>query len=309
MAMVEVKNLIKKYGDFVALNGISFKAQKGEVFALLGPNGSGKTTILKTLVGLLKPTTGSVMIGGVDILKKPIEALRMVSYLPQRFSFPENLSGEEVLKFYCHLRGLNSGSVERVSQMMGIESPHEKPVGEYSGGMLQRLGLAIALLPQTDILILDEPTVNLDPEGVSEFRQVLRKLREEGKTVIIATHLLSESEAMADRVAIIDKGRLISLETMGRIKQRILPTFRLYITFLEFKKEFTEIAINKGATEVELHNGTLTFTTSKIEDRIHILNALRDAGAQIERFGTIEPPLEEIYMKILKDRDDKDPSG
>lgn len=306
MAMVEVKNLIKKYGDFVALNGISFKAQRGEVFVLLGPNGSGKTTILKTLVGLLKPTSGSIMIRGVDILKKPLEALRMVSYLPQRFSFPENLSGEEVLKFYCHLRGLNSGSAERVSQMMGIESPLKKLVDEYSVGMLQRLGLAIALLPQADILILDEPTVNLDPEGVSQFRQVLRELREGGRTIIIATHLLSESEAIADRVAIINKGRLISLEPIIEIKQTILPIFRSYISFLEFRKEFREIAINNGATEVEVHDGTLTFTTSKTDDRIHILNALRDGGAQIERFGTIEPPLEEIYMKILKDSDDID---
>jgi len=300
--MVDVKELVKKYGEFTAVDQVSFHAQKGEVFVLLGPNGCGKTTILRVVMGLLKPTLGAISIGGIDIKQQPLMARRLTSYLPQQTSLPENLTGNEILQFYCNIRGVNANSRDHVFSLKGMENFLEKPIGEYSGGMQQRLALAVALLPRTEILILDEPTVNLDPEGVSRFRQTIRDLKYNGKTVILATHLLSESEALADRVAVMFKGRIISLKSMKEMKEEILPTFKLHVSVSDFSEKFIKLAKENGAMDLEQEGRELTFSTANPGDRLRIINALEKAGAQIERFGTIEPPLEEVYMKILQER-------
>ncbi len=298
--MITVDRVSKQYGKTLAVRDVSFEVDRGEVFVLLGPNGSGKTTILKMLVGLLRPTRGRVLIDKLDMGKVATEARERISYLPQRVLFPETLKSGEVVHFYAQLRGLNSGTGERALREMGMGDVGEKFIGEYSGGMLQRLALAVAFLPKADILIMDEPTVNLDPEGVLQFRRVIRQLREKGKTIVLATHLLSETEAIADRVAVIDEGRLVSLQSIEKMKKAILPTYRFYVTFLELREAWVKVAEENGAKDLLTDSRGFTFSTERIEDRFKILNALVENGAQIERFGTLEPPLEEVYMKILE---------
>ncbi len=298
--MVKVEHISKQYGKTRAVRDVSFEVGRGEVFVLLGPNGSGKTTILKMLVGLLTPTSGRVLIDSIDVTLASAEARKVISYLPQRVSFPETLKAGEIVHFYAQIRGLNSDTGQRALREMGINGVEEKFVGEYSGGMLQRLALAVAFLPDTDIMVMDEPTVNLDPEGVLQFRRVIKRLRDGGKTIILATHLLSETEAIADRVAIIDEGRLVSLQSIDAMKKVILPTFRFYVTFLDLKDAYIDVARDHGAREIQRDNRSLTFATERVEDRFRILNALVERGAQIERFGTVEPPLEEVYLRILE---------
>ena len=298
--MITVDRVSKQYGKTLAVRDVSFEVDRGEVFVLLGPNGSGKTTILKMLVGLLRPTRGRVLIDKLDMGKVATEARERISYLPQRVLFPETLKSGEVVHFYAQLRGLNSGTGERALREMGMGDVGDKFIGEYSGGMLQRLALAVAFLPKADILIMDEPTVNLDPEGVLQFRRVIRQLREKGKTIVLATHLLSETEAIADRVAVIDEGRLVSLQSIEKMKKAILPTYRFYVTFLELREAWVKVAEENGAKDLLTDSRGFTFSTERIEDRFKILNALVENGAQIERFGTLEPPLEEVYMKILE---------
>ena len=224
-------------------------------------------------------------------------------YLPQQVAFPENLTGREILRFYCGLRGMKADGAEGIFSLTGMEDFLSRSVGEYSGGMQQRLALAITLLPRTDILIMDEPTSSLDPEAVYQFRRAIRELCSQGKTVILATHLLSESEGLADRVAIMHAGKVISLKSMREMKQEILPSFKFYVSLGYVNGRFAQIARNNGASEVEQVDKALIIATEKPEDRLRIINALVKEGAGIERFGTIEPPLEEIYMKILKDRE------
>ncbi|MCC7308082.1 MAG: ABC transporter ATP-binding protein [Acidobacteria bacterium] len=220
--MIEVRNLIKRFGDFVAVNGVSFDIREGESFALLGPNGSGKSTILKCLAGLATPTGGEIRVSGLDTQRKPRESRRLLSYLPQRVGFHDCLTAREVLEFYCRLRKLPSTRIDKV--LHGSEFDFngfcEKRVAELSGGMKQKLGLAVASLADAPILLLDEPTVSLDPAGAIAFRQFLKGLKAKGKTIVFTSHMLADVEALADRVAVLVDGKLVALESVEAIRQR-----------------------------------------------------------------------------------------
>lgn len=220
--MIEVRNLTKKFGAFTAFDGVSFDVRDGETFALLGPNGSGKSTILKCLAGLSVPTRGEILIGGLDALRKPRETRRLLSYLPQRVGFHDCLTANEVLEFYRRLRKLPHERIEQVlhGSEFNFNGFCEKQVRELSGGMKQKLGLAVACLPNTPLLLLDEPTVSLDPAGAIGFRQFLRALKKKGKTIVFTSHVLADVEALADRVAILVDGRLIALETIEKLRER-----------------------------------------------------------------------------------------
>lgn len=172
--MVEVSGLTKRYGGFTAVGGISFEVRPGECFALLGPNGSGKTTTLKCLAGLALPSAGRVRISGIDLFENPRAAKALLSYLPQRVAFHENLTAREILAFYCRLRALPPERIAAVLEELDLGGFQDKTMGEFSGGMVQRLGIAVALLPEAPLLLLDEPAVSLDPEGAIRFREVLR---------------------------------------------------------------------------------------------------------------------------------------
>jgi ABC-type multidrug transport system ATPase subunit len=237
--MIEVRQLTKKFGAFTAVNGVSFDVREGETFALLGPNGSGKSTILKCLAGLSMPSGGEISIAGLDALKNPRESRRFISYLPQRVGFQDCLTAQEVLEFYCRLRRLPSSTIENVLHRSEFDFNGfcEKRVSELSGGMKQKLGLAVACLPDAPILLLDEPTVSLDPAGAIGFRKFLKKLKEKGKTIVFTSHLLADVEALADRVAILVDGRLVALETSEGLYQKTRDRSQtLEEVYLEYAK-------------------------------------------------------------------------
>jgi Cu-processing system ATP-binding protein len=198
--MIEVRHLVKDFGPLRAVDDVSFPVGPGETFALLGPNGSGKTTILKCLAGLVHPTSGEVRIDGP------------FSYLPQRVAFPENLTAREVLRFYARLR---RAPLDR-AQFNGFP---DRPVQELSGGMLQRLGIAVAALGDAPVLLLDEPTISLDPEGAGAFREFLTRLRGQGRTILFSTHVLPDVEVLADRVGVLAGGRLAALKPMAELRR------------------------------------------------------------------------------------------
>jgi Cu-processing system ATP-binding protein len=216
--MIQVEHLSKRFGNTAAVTDISFTVHEGTVFALLGPNGSGKTTTLKSLVGLALPTAGSIRINGVDVHRHPRATRQMLSYLPQRVVFPESLTAREVLVFYARLRGLTVAQAERMLEKARLTRVSDRPVGEFSGGMVQRLGLAVAALPDAPLLLLDEPTANLDPHGVKRFREFILEQKEEGKTIIFSTHLLAEAEQLADRVGIFVGGHLVAEESVENLQ-------------------------------------------------------------------------------------------
>ena len=221
--MINVQGLTKSFDAFTAVDGVSFEVRDGETFALLGPNGSGKSTILKSIAGLIKPSAGEIAIGRVDALKRPQEARKAISFLPQRVGFHDCLTAREVMQFYCRLRKLPPSRIEDVvhSSEFNFNGFSEKRVSELSGGMKQKLGLAVACLADAPVLLLDEPTVSLDPAGAIAFRKFLRTLKEAGKTIVFTSHVLADVEILADRVAVLVDGKLTALVPIEELRMRI----------------------------------------------------------------------------------------
>ena len=298
--MIQVKNLTKRFGDFVAVESVSLDIEQGETFALLGPNGSGKTTALKCVVGLTHPTSGQIVVGGLDVWRRAREARRLMSYLPQRVSFHDSLTAREVLEFYCRLRRI---PFTRIEETLGTANFRfngfaEKAVSEFSGGMVQRLGLAVACLPNAPVMVLDEPTISLDPEGAIQFREFLAALKREGKTILFSSHMLADVERLADRVAILVGGRVVALQSIAALRDQLMRSSRMRIVLLNPEGRLLEVARASGADSVALEGDSIVLT-SRAEDRLDILRAIEAAGGQIARFATEELSLEDIYMKYI----------
>ena len=211
--------LTKRYGATLALAGLTMTVPRGQVFGFLGPNGAGKTTAVKLLLGLLPPTAGEGWVLGRSI--RDVEARRRVGYLPEHFRYQPWLSGREVLGLHCRLAGLARATwpeeVDRALRLVGLQEWADRRVHAYSKGMQQRLGLAVALLGSPELVILDEPTSALDPVGRRDVRQVIHHLRERGTAVFLNSHLLTEVEMICDRVAMVDRGRVIATGTLDEL--------------------------------------------------------------------------------------------
>jgi Cu-processing system ATP-binding protein len=204
--VIRYESFSKSYGAYRAVRDLTLEVARGEVVALLGPNGSGKTTTLKAAAGLLTPSSGAVTIDG-----RPAgdpSARRLLSFLPQKVAFPDTLTGREVVEFYARLRGLDASRVAAAVELALLEDAVRRPVGSYSGGMVQRLGLAVASLPRGGALLLDEPTAALDPHGLSSFYTLVDERRRAGETVLFTSHQLGDVERLADRAAVLVEGRL-----------------------------------------------------------------------------------------------------
>lgn len=297
---IQVSKLTKRFKDFTAVNDVSFDIERGETFALLGPNGSGKTTTLKCLVGLTLPTAGKITVDGLDVGCQAREAKRLMSFLPQRVGFSDQLTGREVLEFYCRLRRIPP---QRIDQTLNTPEFHfngffDKSVSQFSGGMTQRLGLAVACLPDAPILVLDEPTVSLDPNGAIQFREFLASLKRRGKTIVFTSHMLADVEQLADRVGIMVQGRLVALQSIEGLRKELMRNARLRITVSELASDSIDAAKRAGAIDVMLEGDSLVLTSSA-ENRLNVLRAIEESGAQIESFATEELSLEDMYMRYV----------
>ncbi|MDZ7267632.1 MAG: ABC transporter ATP-binding protein [candidate division KSB1 bacterium] len=232
--MIQVEHFTKRYGKFTAVDDISFTVSRGEVFAFLGPNGSGKTTTMKAMVGLNLPTAGRILIEGIDVHRFPKQAKRLLSYLPQRVVFPENLTAREVVRFYDRVRRLPPALADQVLAGSNFNGFSDKTVSEFSGGMIQRLGLAVVTLPDAPVLLLDEPTANLDPVGVKRFREFVLEQKRRGKTIVFSTHLLAEAEQLADRVGIFVSGKLVAQESIESLRRTFLANGTIEDMYLHY---------------------------------------------------------------------------
>jgi ABC-2 type transport system ATP-binding protein len=220
--MLEVDNLVKKYGEFEAVKGVSFSVQKGEVFGLLGPNGAGKTQTISMLTGVITPTSGTARIGGHDILQEIGEAKKINGLVPQDLALYPTLSARANLEFFGRIYGLRGGELkERVADVLRIVALTERAddvVDTYSGGMKRRVNIAAGLLHQPKLLFLDEPTVGVDPQSRNHiFESVMRLNRERGMSIVYTSHYMEEVELLCSRVAIIDEGRIIAMDTIKNL--------------------------------------------------------------------------------------------
>src|SRR5581483_6998284 len=246
--------------------------------------------------GLVSPTAGEVLINCLDA--GSVQARRGISYLPQRVAFPEMLTAREILDFYCRLRKLPLTRADQALAAARFNGFGDKPIREFSGGMVQRLGIALLALVDAPALLLDEPTTGLDPQASAGLRELLVARRNEGKTVVLTSHLLSEVEELADRVAILVQGKLVAVEPVRALRQHLLGISRISITVLNPHERWLATARRSGAAAAEL-TGSRLLVTARPEDRLRILQALEAAGARIERFATEEPSLEDVYLRYV----------
>ncbi|HEX9186061.1 MAG TPA: ABC transporter ATP-binding protein [Vicinamibacteria bacterium] len=219
--MISYRLFTKRFGAQRAVEELSLEVARGEVVALLGPNGSGKTTTLKAAAGLIRPTSGTVTLGDPPRPSSDPEARRVLSYLPQKVSFPDALTGHEVVEFYRELRGAPAERGPKVLRFASLNGAGERTVGTYSGGMTQRLGLAVAMIPEAPVFLLDEPTAALDPDGLCAFYGLVERAREDGRAVLFTSHQLGDAERLADRFAVLVGGRLVADLGASELKDRL----------------------------------------------------------------------------------------
>jgi len=220
--LVETRHLVKRYGEKVAVNDISFDVYQGEVFGFLGPNGAGKTTTIKVIVGLLQPTSGTVKVAGYDVQTQSMLAKASSGYVPDTPNLYAKLSGRELLRFVGDLYNMDRGQVghriDELLRMFDLTAAADDTVDSYSHGMQQKTSLAAALMHDPKVLILDEPTVGLDPKSARLIKDILRQLADRGAAVMLSTHILEIAERMCDRLGIINKGQLIAVGTMDELR-------------------------------------------------------------------------------------------
>ncbi len=225
--LVETEQLTKSYGDIHALADCSLSVERGEIFGLLGPNGAGKTTLIRTLMGYLRPTSGSARINGLDCYLRRVEVHRLVSYLPADAHLFGNLKGRDVLRFFMEMRK-GEGLEHSLALAKRLELDVSRRVATMSTGMRQKLALVVCLAPDVPLLILDEPTANLDPSVRREIMTLVSEAKSNGRTVIFSSHVLSEVDEVTDRVAILRGGRVVHTQTMSQLRQRHRITAQLH---------------------------------------------------------------------------------
>jgi ABC-2 type transport system ATP-binding protein len=220
--LIETRNLVKRYGDKVAVNNVSFDVHAGEIFGFLGPNGAGKTTTIKMIIGLLQPTSGSVKVAGYDIQGQSLQAKAASGYVPDTPNLYAKLTGRELLRFVGDLYNIDRQQVahriEELLRMFELTTAADDTIDSYSHGMQQKASLAAALVHDPRVLVLDEPTVGLDPKSARLIKDILRQLAERGAAVMLSTHILEIAERMCDRIGIISKGELVAMGTMEELR-------------------------------------------------------------------------------------------
>ncbi len=307
MVAVRVEGVRKSYGEVEAVRGVSFEVLDGELFGLLGPNGAGKTTLMRMIVGILPPDEGRIEIKGIDVWRSPKAVKRIIGYSPQENVAYSDHTGYENLMFYAGLYGIPRGEARRrakeLLELVGLSDAANRRVETYSGGMKRRLNLAIALVNDPEVLILDEPTTGLDPRVRREVWDVLLKLRGEGKSILMATHYMEEAEALSMRVGIMDEGRIVALDNPEELKRRV--GLRSVIE-VEISGEGNPIPI---LSEFSADGKVLSrdrvyrvYTMDPEGDVPRLVSRLASAGFKIVRVSVEEPTLEDVFLKLTGKR-------
>lgn len=299
--IVNAQHVTKQYDDFKALDDLSLEVARGGAWALLGPNGAGKTTFLKCLLGL-KEFQGAIQIDGIDIQQNPKKAKSLIGYVPQYPALYDDLSVQEELRYFGDMRDVKRSRVRELIEFVGLEAWARQPVGALSGGMKQRLMLAIALLSNPPVLLLDEPTANLDVRRQLEFRNLIKLLVDEGKTVVLTTHLLGDVDHVASQIMLLNKGKLVTKSTVKDLFKQLDLSAQMYIELVDPSKEQDAIvALEKsGADDISVEGHWLEMGIDPSR-KLDVLNNLRASDCEIKDFKIEEPNLEDAFMKITGD--------
>jgi Cu-processing system ATP-binding protein len=292
---VKLDNVSKNYGDVSALSEFTLQIAQGEVLGLLGHNGAGKTTAIKLMLGIIAPTTGKVEVLGHSPHARAARSLRMQwGYLPESVSFYEQLTGREVLDYFARLKRLPVNECDALLERVGLKGVAERRVKTYSKGMRQRIGLAQALLGRPRLLLLDEPTVGLDPIAVQEFFSTLRTLREQGTTIILSSHILPGIEQHIDRVAILQQGSLRAFGTLDELRRRANLPLKIRARG-NWSRGFWESRLQEQRIEQYRVNCTQLEIESPLDTKLKVMRLLL-ADASVQDLEVQAPTLESLYV-------------
>lgn len=298
--MIAFRAFAKAYGAQRAVESLTLDVAPGEAVALLGPNGSGKTTCLKAAAGLIHPSSGDVLLGEPLRPAREPEARRVLSFLPQRVAFPDALSGREVVEFYRALRGVPAARTAEVLHFASLNGAGARAVGTYSGGMLQRLGLAVAMLPEAPVLLLDEPTAALDPDGLCAFYGLVERRRAQHKAILFTSHNLGDVERLADRFAVLVAGRLVACLTQRELSDRLSDRGVMRLRFAARPSGLLE-AVRRVAPAAVWAAEEL-IVPGPAAERPRVLDLVRAQGAEIIGLTAEEGRLDELYLELVGER-------
>jgi ABC-2 type transport system ATP-binding protein len=293
---IEVEKLTKKYGNLVAVNGISFSVRQGEIFAFLGPNGAGKTTTVEMIESIRIPTQGQIKILGKNISTSFNNVKEQIGILPQEFKSFERLTVRETLDYYSKLYE-KRGNIDSILKAMDLLDHEKKLYGELSGGLKQRVGVAVSLVNDPDIIFLDEPTTGLDPKARREVWQVIANLREKGKTVFLTTHYMEEAEFLADHIAIIHQGNIIAEGSLDELITRYGKGNILRIKGCD-NTTTIELLKSKGYPMNREGNGTLAISIDYKERILEVLSQLRHECIDYDSIDIRRSNLEEVFLTL-----------
>ena len=303
--MIEVAQLRKAFGELVAVNDNSFTAQPGEIFGLLGPNGAGKTTTISCISGLLTPTSGKVKVDGHDVVADGQSARAALGVVPQELALYEDLSARENLDYWGGAQGLRKGAlkgrIEEVLELTGLQDRAKEPVKRFSGGMKRRLNFACGIIHEPKVLLLDEPTVGVDPQSRVRLLDLVREQAAAGACVLYTTHYMEEAEALCDRIAVMDHGRLIAQGTLSELRAMLdeRDLLRLTGTFDPGPAREALRAIDGSIEIVQADEELLLLSLPEASARLpDVFGALRSAGADIRGTTLTQPSLESLFIKL-----------
>ncbi|WP_018465805.1 ABC transporter ATP-binding protein [Calidithermus timidus] len=302
--VIETHELSKRYGRVVAVEGLNLEVGEGEVFGLLGPNGSGKTTTILMLLGLTEPTGGTARVLGHDPVREPLSVKRQVGYLPDSVGFYGEMSAWENLRYTTRLLGLSRAEAEKrigeVLERMGLADVARRPVATFSRGMRQRLGLAEVLLKRPKVAILDEPTLGLDPEAALEFLAMIRGLKAEGITVLLSSHLLHQVQAICDRVGLFHRGRMVLVGTVRELAERVLGgAYRIRVRASAGASLAERLKSLEGVGALRQQDGSW-YLEARRDLRPELAKAVLEAGGELLELGLEEPSLDEVYAHYFQ---------
>jgi ABC-2 type transport system ATP-binding protein len=302
--VIEAQNLTKRYSGVTVVNGISFSVARGEIFGVLGPNGSGKTTTILMMLGLTDVTDGQVRVLGRNPAREPLEVKRWVGYMPDAVGFYDNLSAGDNLRYTARLIGLQrverEERIKAALESVGLPEVIDKPVQTFSRGMRQRLALAEILMKDAQIAILDEPTSGLDPQATVELLDSIRGLKERGVSVLLSSHLLERVQSICDRVALFSDGNIVLMGTVAELGRQVLGGGYRVEVEAEGQGLATALRTVPGVSKVEEIGPNRVMMLSDRDVRSEAAVAVVGAGGRLKRLSVDEPSLEAIYTRYFQ---------
>jgi ABC-2 type transport system ATP-binding protein len=314
--MIEVKNLTKRYGVRTAIDNVSFQVGKGEILGFLGPNGAGKTTTMRVLSGFLPADLGHAVVAGFDVFEKPLEAKRRIGYLPENPPLYTEMTIDSFLRFVAKIKGVRKADIERrssyVKERCGLAEQGNRLIKHMSKGFRQRVGLAQALIHDPDVLILDEPTIGLDPKQIIEVRELIKSLGGD-HTIILSTHILPEVSMTCERVVIINNGRIAAVDTPENLTSQLSGGQRVELEVsgpaAALEDTLGEIVgvnrVSIGATADDGRHQRLVVESDGSEEIRHLLaRAVLESGCELYQLRTDRMTLEEVFLKLTTEEEE-----